>query len=50
MFADGTTMEDWNYRAVTGWLYKGGYSEHIQQDYPFPPEDVYTLNALFDIA
>ena len=50
VFADGTTMEYWIYYAVKGWMYKGGYSEHIEPDYPLPPEDVYTLNALFDIA
>ena len=49
VFADGTTMEDWHYNAVFGSLEASGYSEHIQPDEPLPPEDVYTLNALFGI-
>lgn len=51
VFADGTTMEDWHYNAVFGYLERVyGHGEHIQPDEPLPPEDVYTLNALFGIA
>ena len=51
VFADGTTMEDWHYNAVFGYLENAyGYAEYIQPDEPLSPEDVYTLNALFGIA
>ena len=50
VFADGTTMEDWHYNAVFGYLERVyGHGEHIQPDEPLPPEDVYALNALFGI-